>query len=102
MVKKNSLFYLVIVSLTMKMVLIDVVMSLFSEGSPFILHAQVDFFSSSPKPGSLGELGYGSVKNRVGEKASQQVISQNRNLLPSRVGTVVILYEVCHPISRAF
>ena len=69
MVKKNSLFYLVIVSLTMKMVLIDVVMSLFTEGSPFILHAQVDFFSSSPKPGSLGELGYGSVKNRVGEKA---------------------------------
>lgn len=69
MVKKNSLFYLVIVSLTMKMVLIDVVMSLFSEGFPFILHAQVDFFSSSPKPGSLGELGYGSVKNRVGEKA---------------------------------
>ena len=69
MVKKDSVFYLAIFPLILKMMLIDALTGLFT-GQPLFmpLHAQVDFFPRSPKAGASGDLGYGSAK-KAGQKA---------------------------------
>ncbi len=68
MVKKHFLFFLGILPLTVKIVLIDVTMSLLAEVSLFMpLHAQVDFFPPPAKPPERTE--YAFPKKRAGEKA---------------------------------
>lgn len=69
MVKKDSVFYLAIFPLALKMTLIDALSELFT-GQPLFMpfYAQVEFFPPSPKAGATGDPGYGSAK-KAGQKA---------------------------------
>lgn len=69
MVKKNSLFYMMIFPVILKMMLVDPLTEVLT-GEPLLmpLYAQVEFFPSSPRAGAPGDPRDGSAK-KAGLKA---------------------------------